>query len=283
MMLRGYIAWVLDDDLFSPVCRRGNIMKRKIVFFDIDGTLMDGDKKVPESTKQAIQQLADQDTFIAIATGRAPFMFTSLLSELNIDSFVSFNGQYVVHRNEVVLKNPLNREQLTVLEEKAKANKHPMVFLDHLEMKANEKDHSHIRKSLTDLKLEYPEVDSQFYQNREIYQALVFCKQQDEHCYNGKHPDFDFIRWHDFSMDVIPTGGSKAKGVERLLDHLSMNREDAIAFGDALNDIEMLKYVGTGIAMGNAMEEAKAAADYITKDVSDNGILYGLKAAGLLD
>ena len=79
----------------------------KIVFFDIDGTLLDHEKKLPASTKEAIKQLQDSGVFVAIATGRAPFMFESLREELGIDTFVSFNGQYVVFEGKVVYKNPL--------------------------------------------------------------------------------------------------------------------------------------------------------------------------------
>ena len=58
--------------------------------------------------------------------------------------------------------------------------------------------------------------------------------------------------------------------------------EDVYAFGDGLNDIEMLGTVGHGIAMGNALDEVKKHAEFVTKDVDDSGILYGLKHMGLL-
>ena len=73
---------------------------KKIVFFDIDGTLLDHEKNLPDSTKKAIKLLQDNGVFVAIATGRAPFMFTNLREELEIDSFVSFNGQFVVFENQ---------------------------------------------------------------------------------------------------------------------------------------------------------------------------------------
>src|SRR5690625_6342097 len=71
-------------------------MHEKIVFFDIDGTLVDDDKNIPVSAKQAIDELKRNDVYVAIATGRAPFMFEHIRQELEIESYVSFNGQYVV-------------------------------------------------------------------------------------------------------------------------------------------------------------------------------------------
>lgn len=67
-----------------------------------------------------------------------------------------------------------------------------------------------------------------------------------------------------------------------MLEILGVDKEDVYAFGDGLNDVEMLSYVGYGIAMGNAEDEVKAAASYVTKHVSEGGIYEGLKMVGLL-
>ncbi|EHB59642.1 Haloacid dehalogenase domain protein hydrolase type 3 [Paenibacillus lactis 154] len=83
-------------------------------------------------------------------------------------------------------------------------------------------------------------------------------------------------------MDVIPGGGSKAKGIEAVLKHLGITPAQAVAFGDGLNDKEMLAYVGLGIAMGNAHEEVKPLADFVTKHVNKGGIRHGLRHAGLI-
>jgi hydroxymethylpyrimidine pyrophosphatase-like HAD family hydrolase len=81
---------------------------------------------------------------------------------------------------------------------------------------------------------------------------------------------------------LLPAGGSKAKGIHMLLEKAGIRREDTFAFGDGLNDVEMLKYVGTGVAMGNGCDEAKAASDLVTKAVSEDGIRYGLQMTGLI-
>ncbi|MCV5432962.1 HAD hydrolase family protein, partial [Escherichia coli] len=85
-----------------------------------------------------------------------------------------------------------------------------------------------------------------------------------------------------YSMDIIPNGGSKAKGIEKFIERLGFNREQVYAFGDGLNDLEMIEAVGTGIVMGNGHEDLKKLANYVTKDVSEDGIYHGLKWAGLL-
>jgi Cof subfamily protein (haloacid dehalogenase superfamily) len=256
-------------------------MTKKIVFFDIDGTLLDHDKNLPMSTKKAINLLKENGTFVAIATGRAPFMFTSLVKELDIDSFVSFNGQFVVFENEVIYKNPLDQQELEVLTEDAKSNDHPIVYLTEKTMKSTI-SHPFVETSIGTLHLPPPAEDASFYKGREIYQSLLFCEDSDEQYYFQKYSHFDFIRWHQYSVDILPKGGSKAEGIKKMISRLGFELKDVYAFGDGLNDLEMLKAVGTGVAMGNGVKEAKEIANLITTEVSENGIWNGLKELELI-
>jgi hydroxymethylpyrimidine pyrophosphatase-like HAD family hydrolase len=94
--------------------------------------------------------------------------------------------------------------------------------------------------------------------------------------------DLDFVRALPFSVDVIPKGGSKAKGIEKIIDRLGFSEECQYVFGDGLNDIEMLSTIKNSVAMGNAEEKVRGAAKYVTKSVEDNGIYYGLQMVGLI-
>ncbi len=256
---------------------------KDIVFFDIDGTLLDHDKKIPESTKYAVSMLKKSGVDVAIATGRAPFMFEDIREELGIDSFISFNGQYVVYKGEIIYANPLNQDVLMRIDKYAAANSHPLVFLDHEGMKANVKHHSHIAESIgSTLKMEHPQFDPDYYKHRDIYQALLFSTREEQHLYEGRFDGIKFIRWHEKSQDILPAGGSKAKGIEVFIERIGIPQNRVYAFGDALNDLEMLRYAGCGVAMGNAMAEVKEAASHVTRDVAEDGILHGLKMIGLL-
>jgi len=257
-------------------------MDNKMVFFDIDGTLLDHDKKLPEATKRAIQMLKKQGTKVAIATGRAPFMFADLREELGITTYVSFNGQYVVYEGEVIYKNPLNKNTLHHLTGFAEENNHPLVFMDENRMKASIEDHPFVQKSIGSLKINLPEVDPHYYKDNDVLQALLFCEEDVEHFFHQQYKDFQFIRWHEMSTDILPLGGSKAEGIKKMLEILRIPREHVYAFGDALNDKEMLEFVGTGVAMGNAVDEIKNIADIVTKPVDQEGIKYGLELVGLL-
>jgi len=254
----------------------------KIVFFDVDDTLFDEGKKIPASAKQAIRELKQRDDVeVAIATGRAPTMFRPVLEELGINSYVSCNGAYVVYRGKEIHKEKFDLEALSRLEERAKSLGHPMVFSSPDKLWANVESSPSIEESMNYLDVAPPQYGKAMNQGCDIYYALLYCKAEEE-AYIHEYGNFRYIRWHRTTMDVILDGGSKAKGIQAMLDHTGLGREHTIAFGDSLNDIEMLKFVGTGVAMGNGRKEAKEAADFVTLAVSDDGIQHGLKKLGLL-
>jgi hypothetical protein len=260
---------------------KGGMAMGKMVFFDVDGTLLDEKKKLPASTKAAVRELQKNGIYTAIATGRAPFTISSLLEELNIQSYICFNGQYVVFENEVVYQNPIGREALEKITETAKKHSHSMVYLDEKTVKANVRHDERIAESFGSLKLPHPEYDPEFYKKRDIYQALIFAGEHEDAYLDG-FDDVSFIRWHEFSLDIVPKGGSKAEGIKQMINRLDVSMKDVIAFGDGMNDIEMLQEAGTGIAMGNARPIVKEYADFVTSDAGRDGIVRGLQEIGLL-
>ena len=86
----------------------------------------------------------------------------------------------------------------------------------------------------------------------------------------------------DESGELMVPGIHKAVAIETLLDHLGLSKEGTLAIGDGLNDIEMFDFCETGIAMGNAKEDLKKIADYVTDSVSDDGLFKAFKAFGLI-
>lgn len=256
--------------------------ERKLLFFDIDGTLLDEEKHLPASTEAAIAELKEAGHHVVIATGRAPFMFSKLQARLNIDSFVSFNGSYVEFNGEAVHRNSLNPAELKRFTAFAAEKDHPVVYLDHLDMKANVPHHRHIEASLGSLKFDHPELDESYLEGRNIYQTLLFCAEGEEIPYLAEFPQFDFIRWHEVSTDVLPSGGSKAIGIEIIMNKLGMKKEDVYVFGDGPNDVEMLSFTKNSVAMGNAVPQAKAAAAMETAHVNEDGIVKALRQFDLI-
>jgi len=248
---------------------------KKIVFFDIDDTLLDRKRKLPTTTIDSIKQLQQKGIKTVIATARPPFLFETLRKELNIESYISFNGQYVVHDGEVIYDNPLNHEQLHAIYESSSAYDFPMGFVSESEMCATRDNHPYVKQSI--LLETYPRVDQTFHKTENVYQALLYCKVGKESSIKESHPEFYFQRWHPLSCDIIPKGASKAVGVQKILERENVRLEQSYAFGDGINDLEMFAEVGNSIAMGNAIEELKLAASYVTEDVENDGIMKGLQ------
>ncbi|CAM4170273.1 Cof-type HAD-IIB family hydrolase [Saccharibacillus endophyticus] len=259
-------------------------MEQSIIFFDIDGTLVDEQKNVPQSAKDAIAELKKQGHIVAIATGRPQFMFKEIREELGIDTYVSYSGQYVVLNGQVIYTNPINKDSLKQMTEIAMKHNHPVILIDDEEMKATVPNDEFVAQGFGMLfnyiSLATPDPD--FYKTGFVYQASLFCNEEDQKLYDAVFPALSFIRWSPISADVLPAGGSKLEGIRKITEKLGIPPERQYAFGDALNDMEMLSGIPNSVAMGNGLPEVKAVAKWVTKTNEDDGIAHGLKLAGLL-
>lgn len=255
-------------------------MAYKIAFFDIDGTLVNESKVVPEDTAAAIRELKARGIEPVIATGRAPYFIRNLAEQLGIDSYVCLNGAIAVYKGKVMYKRIIPKEHIETLVGKTSTHGHSLVFQGEHAYYTDAED-QFVTSSVRSLKVNMPGYDPDFWKDNEIYQMFLHCESKDEELYQDL-PGLKLIRWHPQAMDVLPEGGSKAQGIEALLGKLGFAPEEAVAFGDGLNDKEMLEFVGFGIAMGNSHEELLPFADYVTTHVDEGGIRNGLVKAGLL-
>jgi len=255
---------------------------KKILFFDVDGTLYNSEKILPASAKEALFEARRNGYELAIATGRAPFMIQTLLEELDINTYVTFNGQYVVYRGEVVYTNGVEKDELAKIIAFGEARNEPVVFLDDKQMIASVENNDMVAESLNTLKYQYPNLDSTYYMQNDVYQTLIFMEEKDEHLYREAFPNVQFVRWHRHSCDILPKGGSKAAGIEKVLEKMGLTLNDAIAFGDGMNDIEMLQAVGTGVAMGNGHERVKAVATHIAEHVDEDGLAKMMRQLNII-
>ena len=255
---------------------------KKLLFFDVDGTLYNSQKELPHSAKEALLKARENGHEVAIATGRAPFMIRELLEELEIDTYITFNGQYVVHKGEVIYTDQIAKTELQKIIAFGESQNHPFVFLNEKEMIASKEKHLSIEESLDTLHYPYPKIDANYYLQNPVYQTLLFAEQHEQEQYEKQFPNVQLIRWHKFSCDILPRAGSKSRGIQKLIEHLDVSMEDVIAFGDGLNDVEMLSAVGLGVAMGNGHEKAKAAASIITKHVDEDGLAFAMKQLNLI-
>ena len=265
--------------------------KIKVAFFDVDGTVVDNNKGphkhseielVPKSTIEAIQKLKANGVTPFIATGRAPFMIESLLEGLGIDSYICMNGQYAVTKGEVIFENRFSEELLSRIEAVAKERELPLLWMPVSQYILSGDNKQYVTDALVNMNL--PEAiikDEMSVSELPIYQMVVGMKVEHDHAFS-EIKDVRELRWQPTAIDLIPTGSSKASTITHILEKLNLKPENAIAFGDGLNDMEMLEVVGIGVAMGNAHEKTKSYADFVSRSVSEDGIEYALKHFNLI-
>jgi Cof subfamily protein (haloacid dehalogenase superfamily) len=256
--------------------------RKKLVLFDIDGTLYDNDKKeVPLSTKISLPKLREV-AHIGIATGRAEFMLYSIEGILYLfDDFVLINGQYIKSNGKVVYRNTIDKDLIKKLCSKMDELNITYGFQGS-KTEAISKIDDNVRESFVRLGLDLPNVDKDFYLHSDVFQVWAFCDEEHVNILKKVIPKFQFIRWLDVGYDILPIDANKGKGVNILADYLGIKHENVIVFGDGDNDYEMIKNAGLGIAMGNATTKVKKIADYITTSVGEDGIKNALEHFGLI-
>lgn len=262
--------------------RREIMETKKLFLFDIDGTLFDNqNQKVSQKSLEAIRVLS-KNHIVAIATGRAPFMLDSI-HEIKplIDYYITINGQYIVAGRNVIYKEPMDKHLLARLTKDFQLLQLAYGF-ESSHHEAVSEINDLVIQGFEGLGLSIPPIQPHFYKTHDIFQAWAFSTPEKIVKLKQKYPELVFICWMDVGYDILPNQASKGLGMKRLAQYLQIPLKDVIAFGDGDNDFEMVRDAGLGIAMGNATNEVKSVAKFITKDVSEDGIDYALRHFGYI-
>ena len=259
-------------------------MNYKVVILDIDGTIVPHGKYVSPVTKDAIQRLKDRNMEVVIATGRAPYFSTSVIEETGVNSMVFFNGSYVFYDGKEIFQNAIDKSILKRVHQLSGDFQHPLTFLSNSSFKATDLTHPFVVEAYSRDPWKPELAPTRYWMDQDIYQMFLHCNLEEEVHYKTKIPDLDFRRWSSGARtcDVNLTNSNKAVGITKLLERLGIAPDEAVAFGDGLNDIEMLSLVGMGVAMGAASEELKQAANMVTLSAEEDGVAYGLEKLGLI-
>ncbi|HHS2640869.1 TPA: HAD-IIB family hydrolase [Streptococcus agalactiae] len=279
-------------------------MAIKAVFFDIDGTLLNDRKNVQKSTIKAIRNLKDQGILVGLATGRGPSFVQPFLENLGLDFAVTYNGQYIYSRSEIIYTNQLSKTTVYRLIRYAGARRREISLgtasgllgsgiiglgtsrlgqivsslVPRKWAKAIERSFKHFIR-----RIKPQNIDSLMIILREpIYQVVLVATEGESERIQKQFPRVKLTRSSPYSMDVISEEQSKVKGIERVGQRYGFDLSEVIAFGDSDNDIEMLSQVGIGVAMGNASQQVKENARYTTADNNDDGISKALAHCGLI-
>lgn len=263
----------------------------RIIALDLDGTLTRSDKTISPRTRDVLIEAQQKGMKVVLASGRPSNGMAYLADELQMDQYggtvLAFNGGEITDwttkqiLNQVVLPD----EALPLLHDFAKERGFTVMTYCGKQIFTVAEGNKYVMQSAFRNRMEVVVVDDFLKATRE-WGSLPKCMivgdpdkletfEQQMHEYAATQPcmqTIDFFRSEPYYLEIVPRGIDKGACMPIVLDHYGMKREELIACGDAYNDLGMIRFAGLGVAMGNAQECVKEAADYITDSNDNDGV-----------
>ncbi len=281
-------------------------MNSKVIFFDADGTIINGDF-MSQETKKALRDLRSQGHILVLSTGRALPALGKALKEMQFDNIISSGGNVIQADGEVIYNAHLSGEELIRITDYLDELNIPyhMEAADYIWVKAGQKNNylerqKKVLSDKTSISKEQYEEELRMQNDvkertQEVYD-LSTIKVNKIHYF---HPTItvehirkklgDNFRYTPLSLSNVFSGGEISKlgvdkkvGMQKILEHFNQPLEPVIAVGDDYNDIEMLEYSPYSVVLDHAPKEVKSYADYITKSIENNGFSYAMKQLKLV-
>jgi Cof subfamily protein (haloacid dehalogenase superfamily) len=254
----------------------------KAIFLDIDGTMVSfNTHRVPENTKKVLRKARSNGVKIFVATGRHRSDINNL-DDLEFDGYITLNGGYCFTGDEVIFKKHIPREDVEAFVRYSEdVEPIPCIFMEADRISAN-MENEYMVSMMGRVKFQVrPIVPARELISKKIFQLTAFFPSEREDGIMKRLSGCTATRWYPTFADIVARGVDKSAGLEKTGAHFGVSAAEMMAIGDGGNDISMIKYAGTGVAMGNADEEVKRAADYITTSVDDDGVGNALRHFGV--
>lgn len=274
---------------------------KKIILLDVDGTLVDYHGQLPASAANAVKRAIANGHEVFMCTGRARAEVQQELWDLGLDGLIGGNGNYIEHHGEAVLHNSLSEEDCRAIVDWCHERGHEFYLEANAGLFASENFREAARPVMTIYAARKgkpaPAAGETGFHGMVYGQPLVrddvmkisyiLDSIEDHEAAKKAFPNLQHGTWGGRGAealfgDIGVYGITKAHAVEALLEHLGADKADAIAFGDATVDIPMFEASGYAVAMGDASQDVKDAADHITTDVEEDGITNAFKHLGLI-
>lgn len=265
---------------------------KNLIFFDIDGTIVtekDGRHFIPDSFFDTLKLLKEAGNLCFINSGRALSEIEDFLLNLGMDglicgcgTYISYNGKELFHKTiPLELGNEIMKDLHTyklqwLLEGKSTLYYSSLPYTTHIgDFKEN-----HMLTFPDICSLVSPEDAHDL-----AFDKFCICLSDEsnfEPFYNKYKEVLTFIDRGNSFYEIVPVPYSKASGMQFLMDYFDIPLANTYAIGDSTNDLPMLDFAGTGIAMGGSPKEVTVSADYITTSVIDDGIYNAMKHFNLI-
>lgn len=279
-------------------------MNSKVIFIDVDGTLVDYENKLPESAVKAVRQARKNGHKVYICTGRSKAEVYDYIWDVGFDGMIGGNGSYVEDHDHVVMHQLITAEQCKHivdwlhsrgLEFYLESN-NGLFASENFETRGEAVVREYTRRkgkpgaeNLT-VRQAFPEMifGGELYRDDLNKVSFVLESYQDHLDSIEEFPDLNPGTWGGAGEtalfgDLGVKNITKAHAIDELLKYLGASLEDTFAFGDAKVDIPMLEYCQVGVAMNSGGDEIKAMADYVTDDVDKDGLYKAFVHFGLIE
>lgn len=262
----------------------------KLLVMDVDGTFLNGRGEISAEDKNALAKVIESGVLVSISSGRAAQACLKILNQLSLDgAHIFFDGALVSDpkKNEKVYVQPISKEVAKEVIEFAHLNEINIdLFSATRYFVERETWVSDIRRQFYGIEPKITDFNK-LWQKEEIIKGTLGVRSPEERAKAEKfrrhfstsldpsvtktpaYPEIDFI-------NVVTRGVSKGKALKALARHLRIPKREIMAIGDGTNDISLLSSAGLAIAMGNAPDEVKAVADYVTLDVDSSGVAVAI-------
>lgn len=261
---------------------------RKIIFFDIDGTISSIETgEIPESAVRAIRKARENGHIAVINTGRTAFSVQKKYRNIGFDGYIYGCGTRVEADGKDIYHSNLSKEKCREIMKKAREaqvtavyENSEAVFFDRTLPK-----HEIIDKLVKRFGLHSKNVPDVIDGNEILFDKFCVWVNEDEDFfkfYELIEDDFDYACHGNHMYEMMPKGVSKATGIQAIMEYYQVPLENCYAIGDSNNDLAMLKFVPNSIAMGNAMEEILPYCTYQTASVEDDGVEKALQHYGII-
>lgn len=275
----------------------------KIIFLDIDGTLVDYENRLPDSAVTAIQRVRKNGHSVYLCSGRSKAEIYPNLWEIGVDGLIGGNGSYVEAHNTVVMHQLITYEQCCRIEDWLHERKlefylesnNGLFASEQFEIKGQPTVQQYAKRKgkgnaeQMSIRDAFPDMifGGELYRSDVNKISYILRSYQDYLDAKEAFPDLQHGTWGGKDEEALfgdfgVKGITKGNAVSRLLEYLNADISDTIAFGDAKIDIPMLEYCAYGVAMGNGGAEIKAVADMITDDVEQDGLYHAFEKLGLI-
>ena len=260
----------------------------KLVAIDMDGTLLTSKKTISERTKRTIKKATEKGVQIVLASGRPLEGLMPYVKELGLDTdkdyVLSYNGAIVqkVSNKEMLVNNTLIGKDLTYLYElsqEIESNIHAFSKEGCITPKMSK--YSELEGTINQIpvkEIDYANVGEQ----EQIIKIMLIdppeiLEENIKKLPEAIYDDYTIVRSAPYFLEFLHKDANKGAGVAALADSLGIDRKDVMCIGDAGNDLHMIQYAGMGVAMGNAFEEIKEIADYITGTNDEDGVAQAIE------